>query len=551
MPLTPEQRLKLQSKVDELQAFDVASASDLPPEFDVSSARGLDPESEQFGFFGSVPESAFQRGERNVAGNLFERPGAAMRAGIQAMAPGGTTPQQAFRQASINPAGVPNFQDLALNAFHGNPMVQRASQTPGLGIPTQALGNVASAAGLAADVVTNPLEMAASLAPFTGPGRMIGQAISRSGLGQRASRPLSQFFQRRPLTVSEVMQTPTAKLPKLTQGERSEYFRIRSQTVKKQFATKQAALKQEQVAISQELGKSLTKRSLELRGKSPEFLGRQSAHFRELADAELAPLANEDVSMKSLAEFTKKRWGKDPEALAEVSSRLGLTNESIEITTLSPLLDDLGRPIQQVTPNTMKLGQLYTQAKELGESIPSSVRASLRTYNRSEHFIDNAIDTLIGFLKQNGVDLSEARTFWSSWARVRDQLVREVRPYNTAGTETGQMSKRLLKIMKGIDPDNAIYSKVVAEGMGLTDLPGPVKAIFAKLDTNQKGMVANLLAQKEAEGSLAALKFEISQSASLIEARRKAMSTVRRWLAAGAALAVGGNVVRGAFSEQQ
>ena len=42
-------------------------------------------EPRQWGLFGSVPAEAYARGERNIAGNVFERPAAATRGFIQGM----------------------------------------------------------------------------------------------------------------------------------------------------------------------------------------------------------------------------------------------------------------------------------------------------------------------------------------------------------------------------------------------------------------------------------------------------------------------------------
>lgn len=355
----------------------------------------------------------------------------------------------------------------------------------------------------------------------------VGQEALTGALSGTARMAIHRW---QPRSVAEVLQTPEAKLPKLTQRERAAYFGGRARQIRQQTAATRLQLKAEREALGKELGKAAAERSLELRPQVPGYLARQSAHYRQLADAELAPVANEVVETSKLAAYVQKRFGKDPEALSEVSSRLGLTNEALERTTTSPLLDDLGRPIQETVPTTRRIGELYVQAKEMGQQLPSSVRESLRVYTRDEHFIDEAIDALTGFLKEQGLNLQEANTFWRTWSPVRNQLVRETRPYNLAGTQTATFSKRLIRTAMGLDPDNAQYVKIITEGLGLKegDLIGPLKGTVAKLDSVQKRTLALNLQEAEQIGALGDLRFRVGQ----ITDRQQQQLAVIKWLSA-------------------
>ena len=401
-----------------------------------------------------------------------------------------------------------------------------------------------TAFGMAADIATSPADMVMALLPGVTPVRALGKAIASTrpaqALGRFGNRPITRPFSRQPLgSVAEVMKTPANQLPRLSQSERTQFFQMRGTQIKARFAAERAVLQEEKVMLQKEFGKQATERTLQLRPKVPEFLGRQSAHYRKLADAELAPLANELVETKALAKFVTRRWGKDPEALAEVSSRLGLGNEALGKTVTSPILDANGRVISEVVPDTVRLGELYVQAKELGQSIPSSVRESLRVYNRSEHFTDDAIDTLYSFLKEQGINLDQASGFWRQWAPVRNQLVREARPYNLADTQTQAFSRRLMKLAKGLDPDNAVYGKTVAEGLGIPDLPGPLKTVVSKLDSNQKALLANKLQQAEEQGALKAMRFAVDQKATVFEKQAAVTQWIVRILGGGALAGIG------------
>jgi len=130
------------------------------------------------GVAGDVPKEAFESGERNILGNIVDRPAAAVRGGIQAMAPGGQTPMQGFQQGSINPTSVPTFQEQALEKFA--PKTESTALNFAGGLP-------ASAGGLAADIATNPASLlmmllgntATNAVGKTGPGQAVGRFMNK------------------------------------------------------------------------------------------------------------------------------------------------------------------------------------------------------------------------------------------------------------------------------------------------------------------------------------------------------------------------------------
>lgn len=99
---------------------------------------------------GAEPKS----GERTLLGNLFERPGAAVRAGIRGLKPGGETPVQAFSRASVTPENEPTFQQQFLET--GVPQTESVLVNFLGGLP-------ASTLGLAVDMATNPADLLTTL----------------------------------------------------------------------------------------------------------------------------------------------------------------------------------------------------------------------------------------------------------------------------------------------------------------------------------------------------------------------------------------------------
>ena len=127
------------------------------------------PEQRIGGMFGQIPISQYQQGERNILGNIFERPAAAIRSGLM-----GT----GYEAGAINPTNVPTFQDVALQKYYDR---------VGTGIPQQIGGLGVSTLGYAADIAINPAEM---LSMYFG-GKAI-KAIAQTPVGATVGRFLTK-----------------------------------------------------------------------------------------------------------------------------------------------------------------------------------------------------------------------------------------------------------------------------------------------------------------------------------------------------------------------
>ena len=131
------------------------------------------------GLAGNVDADKFAQGERNLLGNIWERPGAAVRGAIQSTQNPEESIVEGFNKGSNNPADVPRFQDMAID-----------KTMKGIG-GTSTVGNFAkglipSTAGLAGDILTNPADMLALLLGKTptGKGTTLGGKVAASKFGQ-------------------------------------------------------------------------------------------------------------------------------------------------------------------------------------------------------------------------------------------------------------------------------------------------------------------------------------------------------------------------------
>src|SRR3990167_5973457 len=158
------------------------------------------------GFFGDVPADRFEAGERNIAGNLIERPAAAARGAIRgnpflaALGPlagvagitgaGGREAQERAQQASLNPATERSFQTEAIDRYYQDVARRQPEQAPNF---AQVLGGtIPSGAGFAADIALSPMDALLTALGLTPQARRAATAVASSRPGQAAG----QFLQR-------------------------------------------------------------------------------------------------------------------------------------------------------------------------------------------------------------------------------------------------------------------------------------------------------------------------------------------------------------------
>jgi len=145
------------------------------------------------------------RGDRSVIGNIFERPGAAIRNAVMNIGPTGKSPMQAYVEGANVPEEVPTFQQAGLDKLYSQQRPQwaednalgryaynRFQQSAGMGI---------SAMGMLADMVTNPADVLMTLAgglaakPLgaTKPGQSLTKFMTKSRSLKDVTRGATKF----------------------------------------------------------------------------------------------------------------------------------------------------------------------------------------------------------------------------------------------------------------------------------------------------------------------------------------------------------------------
>lgn len=155
--------------------------------------------------FGRGPAD-FQGGNQNIFGDVFDRPGAAVRSAIRA--PMGQK-LQAFQKGSVDPKSVPTFLEQSQKApvtpdipFTGAVGARRAFQNFLAGYSAYSKGLARDAAAVVADVATNPADILTGIG-----GKSVFTKLSKTPAGRHVLKFLTKprkFFKLNRKTLQEV-----------------------------------------------------------------------------------------------------------------------------------------------------------------------------------------------------------------------------------------------------------------------------------------------------------------------------------------------------------
>jgi len=168
----------------------------------------------------------FQGGDLNLLGDIFNRPGAAIRSALMG---------KGYVEGAKNPNAVPRFQDVALDKYYNAPDFAGK----------ELIGNIVSAGGMVADVATNPADLLALLAGKTPMGgrSTLNEVIANSRGGQAVGRfmnmpieetaparytsdtikGLANQIKKSPQIISKIRDYPANKVNSIRNGFWNEY----------------------------------------------------------------------------------------------------------------------------------------------------------------------------------------------------------------------------------------------------------------------------------------------------------------------------------------
>lgn len=342
---------------------------------------------------------------------------------------------------------------------------------------------------------------------------------------------------------AEILATPKEQVYKLNPAERKLWFdneagKITSQAeetttkIKADLQAKADAASKTTEDLQKQLAVASRDKVIELRPKIVKAMGEQSKIYRGLIEEEMAGKENLAIKVDDLKAHIDSQYGDNPGMANTIKEKLGLT-ETPETLKKGQL------PTIQTQPQTKTLGDLYNQTKALRQDISAGAVKGNKVFTSADKLTDDAIHTLTDFMKQNGVDFSEANKFWSKYAPIRDQLVSEAKPFIQTETKTKTFAGTLKRVAEGVDVNNENFIKETEKLVG-EPVTKEAKAIVSKLDATEK---ANLANKVEAEAKL--VENEMAKDKSLaklsseqfeIERKARVRSRIKKVIIAGLGL---------------
>lgn len=336
---------------------------------------------------------------------------------------------------------------------------------------------------------------------------------------------------------AEILATPKDQVYKLSPSDRKVWFdneqaKISSQAdtatqkIKSDLKTQADQTTQATIDLQKQLATASRDKVIELRPKIVQAMGQQSKIYRGLIDEEMAGKKNVPVKIDDLKTHIDSQYGDNPALATAIKEKLGLT-ETPEVLKKGQL------PTIQSNASTKTLGELYDQTKSLKQDISSGAIKGSKVFTSSDKLTDDAIHTLIDFMKKQGVDFSEANSFWSKYAPIRNQLVTEAKPFLQTGTQTKTFANTLMRVAKGTDVNNENFINQVEDLVG-SPINDENKAIVQKLNETEKIELANKMqaesklvdaqmAKDKALSKLSSEKFEIERQAKLRAVLKKVL----------------------------
>lgn len=299
-----------------------------------------------------------------------------------------------------------------------------------------------------------------------------------------------------PKTIERVLSTPESGVAKLNKAERDVWFKNQESQIASKSESINAKIQQELQTksdagikqaedLQKELNVTARDKVLDLRPKIIRSMGEQSKTYRSLVDEAMAGKENTIVDKGRLKDYVDSRFGEDPGRASQIKERLRLTEQVDPLSAKGP-----SASIR--TPKTT-LGNLYEQAKSLRGTVSKS---ATKVFSADDKMTDDAVHTLLSYMKENGVDLKEANDFWAKYAPVRDQLVSEAKPFLQVGIKTEKLASTLTKVAQGTDVNNEIFIKETEKLLG-EPITKEVKEVISKLDKNKKAAIADKIRAAE------------------------------------------------------
>lgn len=414
--------------------FDIKTAqviTDKSQGFDISSAKPIGGEITE-----PIPTKGF---------SLFDAPGAATRAGIRALAPGGETPIQAFQRGGVSPETEPRFQEQ-FGQMAREKAITEASKREGMfspttpvgatraGIESALAGQAGELTGLATDIATNPADLLISLVGGLATKTVPGQAVGRFLTKQRGIPGRGQFRKIKGLpTQAKSGRLAKQRIETLT-NENVNLDNI-LKNKKTTVSARGNALKQKldndvkilTASLEDDITRESSKASLKTQGELKRvFKENSKSYAKQLDDIELGltPEQRGAINSKGIRETFNKTLREAQEALVDDGPGMNGIRKLVKKYSIedvpSSLFDASGKPIITQTPEkVVPLQEVLNDIKRLKKSFSAGVKTGTTRFGVDDIPIEIARKN-IGVYLVDDVGVEGLRSLNKSYVPVMD-----------------------------------------------------------------------------------------------------------------------------------
>jgi hypothetical protein len=362
------------------------------------------------------------------------------------------------------------------------------------------------------------------------------EAIAQTRKAGTAVMDLKNSFRLTPRKMEEILSVPKEKVSSLPINEQKVWYDNQREALKSQVAktgeqatqeltkkktvlsesTKKAVSEYEAqiVKLQKDLEVTARDKVIELRPRMIEGMRKQSNTYRSLVDDAMADKKGMIIDKDDIKGFIDNRFADDEIMANAVKQRLGL------VERVDPL--KAGETVGlEMSKKTTTIGKMYEQAKGLRQEISKS---TTRAYTPKDKIIDDTIDVLLSYMKENGVDLTEANQFWARYAPIRNKMIREAKPFIQSGIETKTFAKTLERVAKGTDVNNDIFISEVEEILGQS-VTADIRKAVSNISSVEKKKIA--IQMQEATEKLDIEMQEEAIKKSLKEGEEKGLEKIK------------------------
>lgn len=309
----------------------------------------------------------------------------------------------------------------------------------------------------------------------------------------------------KPKTLDEILTTPEEAVYKLTPSERVAYWKNKTDVALSTRESELAKLSKEtEVSIGEIKQRSIeaqNKIDLDLK-KQAEASVKETQALKKKVDEISVEEANSlkkpaiEIYKKNSQEFKKlfdEDFTPDKQGIKLSSDDLiaKLDNEFINDPLLNPKARLGLEPGKEITAK-----EFYDRVRDL--NISASGSKGTNVFTQGDLAVNRTRGILTETLNENGINLSRANDFWSTWKPLQREITSKVKPFDP-GYKTGTMANILKKSASETgDAKNAKFIADFEAQLG-EKLPSGTKKAMEQLTAAQKKAIADKVALEEAK----------------------------------------------------